>query len=67
MSIDPRDASVARVEPPPADPEPPVDESCDVGEGLGVFRALFLILIFYAASGLLIWFAWHAWRHWHSR
>ena len=68
MSIDPRDASAARSEPFPAQEELPVREpSPEIGEGLGVFRALLLMLILYLAAGFLLWFAWHAWRHWASR
>jgi threonine/homoserine/homoserine lactone efflux protein len=25
------------------------------------------MLILYLAAGFLLWFAWHAWRHWASR
>jgi hypothetical protein len=38
-----------------------------VDEGIGVFRALILILLLYAALGSAIWFAWHAWGHWHAQ
>ena len=36
------------------------------GEGLGVFRAFVLVLIFYFALGGILWYAWHAWRQWRA-
>jgi hypothetical protein len=36
-------------------------------EGIGVFRALILTLLSYAALGSAIWIAWHAWQNWHAR
>ena len=33
-----------------------------VGEGVGVFRGIILMLLSYALFGFLIWLAWHAWR-----
>jgi hypothetical protein len=36
------------------------------GEGLGVFRGLLLMVLFYIAIGFLGWFAWNAFRHWHA-
>ena len=59
-SIAPPESSVVEVE------NPPAEFSRRAGEGLGVFRALLLMLIFYLASGWAIWFAWHAWRHWRA-
>jgi len=41
------------------------DASYPINEGLGVFRALLLMLILYLALGSLFWFVWHAWRHIH--
>jgi len=38
-----------------------------VNEGIGAFRALILTLLFYAALGSAIWFAWLAWAHWQAR
>ena len=35
-----------------------------IGEGVGVFRALLLTILFYGAFGFLAWFAWHAFQHW---
>ena len=68
MSIDPRDASAARSEPFPVEEEAPARASSQgIGEGLGVFRALILMVILYLAAGFLVWFAWHAFRHWASR
>ena len=68
MNPDPNEAPAGPLEPPSPDPETPVGEpSHNVREGLGVFRALLLMLIFYLAAGFLLWFVWHAWRHWHAR
>ena len=36
-----------------------------VGEGLGVFRGLLLMLLLYFAIGILGWFGWNAFRHLH--
>jgi len=67
MSTDSPDASAAPSEPPESgeetSPRPP---SARIDEGLGVFRGLILMLIFYAASALLVWAGWQAWRHWHT-
>ena len=37
-----------------------------VGEGLGVFRGLLLMLFFYLAIGFLGWLGWNAFMHWHT-
>jgi hypothetical protein len=67
MSTDPPDASAAPSEDSRSGEETPVRESSGpIGEGLGVFRALILMVIFYVVSASIIWFAWHAWRHWHT-
>ena len=65
MSTDPSDASAAHSEDSESGQGTPVRETSNgIGEGLGVFRALLLMLIFYAASASILWFAWQAWRHW---
>jgi len=47
--------------------EPPAGEtSAPIGEGVGLFRGLLLMLLFYAALGWALWFAWHAWRQWQA-
>jgi len=35
-----------------------------IGEGLGVFRALLLMILFYVAFGILAWYGWHVFHHW---
>jgi hypothetical protein len=37
-----------------------------IGEGLGVFRALLIMVLFYVAFGFLAWFGWHAFKQWRS-
>ena len=67
MSTDPSDASAAHSDDSEPGEETPVRATSNgVGEGLGVFRALLLMLFFYAASAAVIWFGWQAWRHWHT-
>ena len=39
---------------------PELEAPQPIGEGLGVFRALLLTVLFYIVSGLLVWLAWHA-------
>jgi len=36
------------------------------GEGVGVFRALLITVLIYAACGFLLWYAWHVFRHWRA-
>ena len=57
-SIAPRTCSAAEEQTPPRDFSEPL------GEGLGVFRALMLMLIFYLVLGGILWYGWLAWRHW---
>lgn len=45
-------------------PEPDLKQR--IGEGLGVFRALLLTIVFYMAFGSILWFAWHAFKHWRA-
>ena len=33
-----------------------------VEEGIGVFRGLWLTVLFYLVVAFVIWFAWHAWK-----
>jgi hypothetical protein len=37
------------------------------GEGVGVFRALLIMALFYVVFGLLIGLAWYAFQHWRGR
>jgi hypothetical protein len=61
------DAPIASPECSPAKEETPLHEfSKPLGEGLGVFRALMLMLIFYVVLGGILWYASHAWRHWRA-
>jgi hypothetical protein len=51
-----------------ADEEKPSPErSRELGEGLGVFRALILMFLFYLAAGWIVWIAWAAFQHWRSQ
>jgi len=60
-------APEAGTEPSVATEETPDREPLQrVGEGIGVFRALLLTVLFYVAFGFMIWFAWQAWRHWRA-
>lgn len=57
------EASLAPPKSSPAEEDTCVREySKPLGEGLGVFRALMLMLIFYFVLGGILWYAWHAWR-----
>ncbi len=49
-----------------ADERAEAQPSKRVGEGLGVFRALILMSVFYVVLGMLGWLLWHLFRHWHS-
>jgi hypothetical protein len=65
MSTDPHhppsDANV-----PPDDKEPPSRKSSEEpGEGLGVFRALILMAIFYLLAAGIVWLVWHTFWHGH--
>ena len=42
------------------------EPSQPIGEGLGVFRALLITVLFYIAFGFLICFAWFAFAHRHA-
>ena len=65
MSTDPTKVSAARAEDPVSEQTPAREPVKRIDEGLGVFRALILMLIFYLAAASVLWFAWHAWRYWH--
>jgi len=67
MSTNGTNGSVTGTEPSVADEATPVRELSEhVHEGVGVFRALLRTALLYVALGFLIWFAWHAWGHWHT-
>lgn len=37
-----------------------------VEEGIGVFRGLWLTVLFYLVLAFVVWFAWNAWKHDHA-
>lgn len=43
------------------------EPSQGMGEGVGVFRALLIMALFYLAFGLSIWFVWHTFQRWRGR
>lgn len=68
MGTDPTDSDTADASAHPnnsaADGEMrPRPRSRELGEGLGVFRALLLMAIFYLAAGGIVWLIWSAFRH----
>lgn len=64
MSTDVTKASLAGQKETMAEEAPATEPVRRIGEGLGVFRALLLMIMFYAAVGFLAWFGWHAFQHW---
>jgi len=67
MSSDPTNASAAQSQSSESGNETAArDPSKRIDEGLGVFRALILMLMFYAASASMIWLAWYVWHHWYA-
>ena len=63
---DPASSSAGSTNSPADDEMPSPDRSREAGEGLGVFRALILMAIFYLAAGGIVWLVWNAVRYWHA-